>query len=399
MMLTEADGCPKAVTSCYQSQLIGCPTPVRESHARPACLIQPLSFPPLLAMSSRRLSPALVPVQSLVVTFLVDNTIEWCVHIAPRSVLIPCELPCTLHRFGKLPPGFTREMRQHLDQHPPPDPDTGVPVLDLERFCCGTSSILDLCLHALVLTHTRAIPVTRPRCPRLLRINRNYCPSPPATPPCDTARASPQETRASADTPSHLTLFDTGPDSQSLVRNLAALQIRTPSISRVILSHWHADHTGGLLSFLAHRAAHPELAASTPTCVVDAHPSRPRARGIAPPPGDEVLCRLPADPSFAEMADAGARVEMHDEGHAVAGGTVWVSGEIARVTEFEGGLLGGVRFGDSGEWAPEAVSELGGTLARTRTASCQRDLRRCQPLAFAVWDRVVPFGRPLIVIP
>ncbi|ETW80363.1 hypothetical protein HETIRDRAFT_61468 [Heterobasidion irregulare TC 32-1] len=281
-------------------------------------------------MSSRRLSPALVPVQSLVVTFLVDNTIEW---------------------FGKLPPGFTREMRQHLDQHPPPDPDTGVPVLDLERFCCGAHGF-----SALI------------------------------------------ETRASADTPSHLTLFDTGPDSQSLVRNLAALQIRTPSISRVVLSHWHADHTGGLLSFLAHRAAHPELAASTPTCVVDAHPSRPRARGIAPPPGDEVLCRLPADPSFAEMADAGARVEMHDEGHAVAGGTVWVSGEIPRVTEFEGGLLGGVRFGDSGEWAPEAhlmderyaaIDVLGKGLVLFSACSHAG-------IVNVVKDAVATFSRPII---
>lgn len=38
----------------------------------------------------------------------------------------------------KLPPGFTHEMRQHLvDQKPPQDPRTGVPILDFENFCCG----------------------------------------------------------------------------------------------------------------------------------------------------------------------------------------------------------------------------------------------------------------------
>lgn len=51
---------------------------------------------------------------------------------------------------------------------------------------------------------------------------------------------------------------------------------------------------------------------------------------------------------------------MHREGHAVANGTVWVSGEIPRVTPFEAGLIGGVRFipsddGISGSWSDEPV--------------------------------------------
>ena len=48
----------------------------------------------------------------------------------------------------------------------------------------------------------------------------------------------------------HLTLFDTGPDSSSLVRNLRSLNVPVSDIERVIISHWHADHSGGLISFL-----------------------------------------------------------------------------------------------------------------------------------------------------
>lgn len=153
-----------------------------------------------------------------------------------------------------------------------------------------------------------------------------------------------------------LTLFDTGPDSRSIIRNIASLNIHTPSIDRVIISHWHADHSGGLLAFLSQRGS------SAPPCVVDLHPSRPTARGIAPAPTyDKVIARLPADPTFKEIEKAGAKVEQNKEGHAIAGGGVWVSGEIPRVTEWEGGLLGGVRWFENenagkGGWVNEEVS-------------------------------------------
>ena len=40
----------------------------------------------------------------------------------------------------------------------------------------------------------------------------------------------------------------------------------------------------------------------------------------------------------------GARVEKFREPHVVAGGAVYVSGEIPRVTQFEEGLFGGRRW-------------------------------------------------------
>ncbi|KAF7361803.1 7, 8-dihydropterin-6-methyl-4-(Beta-D-ribofuranosyl)-aminobenzene-5'-phosphate synthase [Mycena venus] len=218
-------------------------------------------------------SSALRSVDRLVITFLVDNSIEW---------------------FTKLPPGFTHELPQHLQQKNPPlhsHPLTGVPVLDFDGFCCGAHGF-----SALIET-----------------------------------QISGEET--------HLTLFDTGPDSQSLVRNVKAMQVPVDRISRVITSHWHSDHTGGLLSFLNLRAR------SGSDCVVDCHPDRPISRGMARGPlYDKVFGALPDDPSFEEIAAAGGVVEKHVDGHAVAGGGVWVSGEIPRITSFEGGLIMDERY-------------------------------------------------------
>lgn len=161
---------------------------------------------------------------------------------------------------------------------------------------------------------------------------------------------------------SHLTLFDTGPDSQSLVRNVKAMQVPIERIERVIISHWHSDHSGGLLSFLSLRNAAVEASTNqckASACTVDVHPDRPIARGIAPPPTyDKVLCGLPPDPSFEAIERLKGVVDKQRHGHAVAGGTVWVSGEIPRQTDSERGLFGGMRWveeaGD-GKWISDPV--------------------------------------------
>ncbi|CCM05016.1 uncharacterized protein FIBRA_07215 [Fibroporia radiculosa] len=230
-------------------------------------------------------------VDKFVATFIVDNCIEW---------------------MTKLPPGFTHEVPQHLQDHNPPiDPVTNTPFIDLENYCCGAHGF-----SALI------------------------------------------ETQIEGESP-HYTLFDTGPESKSIARNIAAMHIPTHQIERVILSHWHSDHSGGILTFLRIRSA-SEHAQDMPPCVVDVHPDRPTARAVAfqgPVAGGRpVIGRLPSDPTFEEIRAAGGVVQASGEGHAVADGTVWVSGEIPRVTQFEGGLLSGIRWVEKegrGEWIKE----------------------------------------------
>ncbi|KAJ7072226.1 hypothetical protein C8F01DRAFT_1103019 [Mycena amicta] len=163
-------------------------------------------------------------------------------------------------KFTKLPPGFTHELPQHLQQKNPAlrlHPTTGVPVLNFDEMCCGAHGF-----SALI------------------------------------------ETQITGEEP-HLTLFDTGPDFPK-----SSKQISRGS-----------------------------------KCVVDCHPDRPISRGMARGPlYDTVFAALPDDPSFEEIATTGGVVEKHAEGHAVADGGVWVSGEIPRITPFEGGVPGGRRW-------------------------------------------------------
>ena len=171
-----------------------------------------------------------------------------------------------------------------------------------------------------------------------------------------------QETSVDGEEATQLTLFDTGPDTQSLVRNIKAMQVPIERITRVVTSHWHSDHTGGLLSFLSLRSSILEQTQQTAlSCIVDVHPDRPIARGIAPGPTyDKVIAALPFDPTFEDIQKIGGVLEKHSEGHFVAEGTMWVSGEIPRVTEYETGLLGGMRWvekdAEEGQWISENVS-------------------------------------------
>lgn len=133
------------------------------------------------------------------------------------------------------------------------------------------------------------------------------------------------------------------------------MRVPVELVSRVITSHWHSDHTGGLLSFLKIRKSSDQN-----PCVVDVHPDRPLSRGIAPGPAyDKIICALPKDPTFEEIAELGGVLEKSAEGHTVAQDTVYVSGEIPRLTSFETGLLGAVRWveeeqgSEEGKWIAE----------------------------------------------
>ncbi|KAF8119713.1 hypothetical protein EV363DRAFT_1323673, partial [Boletus edulis] len=58
-------------------------------------------------------------------------------------------------------------------------------------------------------------------------------------------------------------------------------------------------------------------------------------------------------PLFKEHRRWGGEVRTSRDEHTVAEGTVYVSGEIPRVTPYEGGLLGGMRFREERGWTSE----------------------------------------------
>lgn len=156
----------------------------------------------------------------------------------------------------------------------------------------------------------------------------------------------------------HTMLFDTGPEESAWERNATRLRADLASIEHIHLSHWHRDHSGGMLEAIRMvNAARIQPGADTKPdgVTVDLHPERPDYRGLVTPAG--MIVSLEADPTFDEIENAGGVVQKHDEAHTVLDGFFLASGKIPRVTPYEVGIRGGMRFiKETGAWiSDEAI--------------------------------------------
>ncbi|KJR46954.1 Metal-dependent hydrolases of the beta-lactamase superfamily II [Desulfosporosinus sp. I2] len=117
-------------------------------------------------------------------------------------------------------------------------------------------------------------------------------------------------------------LFDAG-EQGNLVNNAQILGHDLRKIDRVILSHGHYDHTGGLLKFLQYRGTIP----------VFAHPdlfTEHYGRGLK----GQADRYLGVPYCQRQLESAGARFHWHSEPLELSSG-LWLSGEIPRKTLFE----------------------------------------------------------------
>ncbi|KAJ5565812.1 hypothetical protein N7535_007450 [Penicillium sp. DV-2018c] len=146
----------------------------------------------------------------------------------------------------------------------------------------------------------------------------------------------------------HTILFDAGPEEEAWERNVRRLQPNLSSVEVIQLSHWHRDHSGGLLQAIRMINDAKRTENHSEDLIADVHPDRPVYRGIALP---EHIISLEADPTFEEIEAAGAVVDKHSDAHTVLDDFFLVSGEIPRVTPYETGLKNAVRYDpDENDW-------------------------------------------------
>ncbi|CAI7572964.1 unnamed protein product [Penicillium palitans] len=151
----------------------------------------------------------------------------------------------------------------------------------------------------------------------------------------------------------HTILFDSGPEEEAWERNVKRLRPNLSSVEVIHLSHWHRDHSGGLLRAIRMIKDAKGAGSHAEDLVADLHPDRPAYRGIALP---EHIISLEADPTFEDIRSAGAVVDKRSEPHTVLDDFFLVSGEIPRVTPYETGLKNAVRYDpDENDWFSDEV--------------------------------------------
>ena len=112
-------------------------------------------------------------------------------------------------------------------------------------------------------------------------------------------------------------LFDTGAREQTVLRNAEELKVELSGITDVVLSHNHADHTGGLLTLRR------TFASKDPSALSRAHV----APGILlPRDGAEGKRMLLVRDAYEAT---GAKLVEHTKPETIAPG-VWVTGPVAR---------------------------------------------------------------------
>ena len=145
-------------------------------------------------------------------------------------------------------------------------------------------------------------------------------------------------------------LFDTGPEEWVFERNVTRLGADLGQVGAMVLSHGHWDHAGAMpraLQMITQRNGGRDV----PTYM---HPGMFARRAMKAPDG--AMRPFEDVPSVSELTLNGAAVVSTAEPLTILDGTVFVSGEIPRVTSFEEGLPGQYRRSDDDrDWEPDPL--------------------------------------------
>jgi 7,8-dihydropterin-6-yl-methyl-4-(beta-D-ribofuranosyl)aminobenzene 5'-phosphate synthase len=141
----------------------------------------------------------------------------------------------------------------------------------------------------------------------------------------------------------HRILFDAGLSANGVVENMRRLELRLDAIEMVVLSHGHFDHTGGM-----HGVVRALGRAAFPLVI---HPEGWTKRRLSIP-GREPLA-LPT-PSRHALEGAGFDIVEEREPSLLLDGSLLMTGEVERTTEFERGFPGHEACRD-GRWEPDPL--------------------------------------------
>ena len=121
-------------------------------------------------------------------------------------------------------------------------------------------------------------------------------------------------------------LFDTGFHPDTVLRNSRALDVDLSCVTDVVLSHWHSDHMGGLVTLFE------DTRTRNPTALQQIHVAKgffqSRRSAMKPDSGElnqmiEIRQRLEAE---------GVAIKVHSQAHEIVP-SVWVTGPIERRNE------------------------------------------------------------------
>lgn len=141
----------------------------------------------------------------------------------------------------------------------------------------------------------------------------------------------------------HRTLFDTGVSPDGLIENMGFLELDPGDVETIVLSHGHFDHTTGLDGFVR--------AVGRTSLPVVIHPEFWSRRRLTLPGRDP--WELPST-SRPALEGAGFEILEGRQPSFLLGGSLLVTGEIDRTTDFERGfpLQQALR---NGEWQPDPL--------------------------------------------